>query len=120
MIEEARMLRQDWRSGSESYVRQYLNHGNWGQDEAWTDLAECVFNMFNGLYLLPNELVQRVTEFYDAEEEKTPPLLARRQVVPAGHHLTDDGQVRLAGDDRRVHVDPETGQEDCWEDCWLA
>jgi RNA polymerase primary sigma factor len=64
MIDEARLLRQDWRAGSESYVRQYLNRGNWGQDEAWTDLAECVFNMFTDLYLLPNELVQRTTEYY--------------------------------------------------------
>jgi RNA polymerase primary sigma factor len=66
MIDEARLLRQDWRSSNESYVRQYLNNGNWGQDEAWTDLAECVFNMFTGLYLLPNELVQRMTEYYVA------------------------------------------------------
>jgi len=66
MIDEARLLRQDWRSGNESYVRHYLNKGNWGQDEAWTDLAECVFNMFTGLYLLPNEMVQRITEYYIA------------------------------------------------------
>jgi RNA polymerase primary sigma factor len=67
MIDEARLLRQDWREGSSSYVRQYLNEGNWGQDEIWTDLAECVFNMFTSLYLLPNELVQRMTEYYDGE-----------------------------------------------------
>ncbi len=66
MIDEARLLRQDWRDGSDSYVRQYLNEGNWGQDEVWTDLAECVFNMFTSLYLLPNELVQRLTEHYVA------------------------------------------------------
>jgi RNA polymerase primary sigma factor len=67
MIDEARLLRQDWREGSSSYARQYLNEGNWGQDEIWTDLAECVFNMFTSLYLLPNELVQRMTEYYDGE-----------------------------------------------------
>ena len=68
MIDEARLLRQDWRGGNESYVRQYLNRGNWGQDETWTDLAECVFNMFTGLYLLPNELVQRTREYYEAND----------------------------------------------------
>jgi RNA polymerase primary sigma factor len=66
MIDEARRLRQDWRESDHSYVREYLIHGNWGQDETWTDLAECIFNMFTGLYLLPNELVQRVTEHYVA------------------------------------------------------
>ena len=69
MIDEARLLRQSWRDSSDSYVRQYLNNGNWGQDEVWTDLAECVFNMFTSLYLLPNELVQRLTEYYAAENK---------------------------------------------------
>lgn len=64
MIEEARNLRQNWRNGEESYIRGYLNNGNWGQDEAWTDLAECVFNMFTAFYLLPNELCQKVTDSY--------------------------------------------------------
>lgn len=73
LVEEARLLRQNWREGTDSYVRQYLNEGNWGQDESWTDLAECVFNMFTSLYLLPNELVQRLTEYYAAEEH-LPPL----------------------------------------------
>jgi RNA polymerase primary sigma factor len=66
MIDEARQLRRDWRDGEESYVRQYLNNGNWGQDDVWTDLAECVFNMFTSLYLLPNEMAQRLAEHYVA------------------------------------------------------
>ena len=73
MIDEARLLRQDWRDSTESYVRQYLNKGHWGQDEVWTDLAECVFNMFTSLYLLPNELVQRLTEHYVAENRLPDP-----------------------------------------------
>ena len=73
MIDEARLLRQDWSDSTDSYVRQYLNYGNWGQDEVWTDLAECVFNMFTSLYLLPNELVQRVTEYYVAENKLPSP-----------------------------------------------
>jgi len=75
MIDEARLLRQDWRESSSSYVRQYLNEGNWGQDEIWTDLAECVFNMFTSLYLLPNELVQRMTEYYEVENKLPDPQL---------------------------------------------
>ncbi|MDX1414342.1 MAG: RNA polymerase sigma factor RpoD [Candidatus Promineifilaceae bacterium] len=65
MLAEARQLRQDWRVAQESYTRQYLNKGNWGQDEAWTDLAEFVFNIFTGMYLLPNELVQRTTDEFE-------------------------------------------------------
>lgn len=62
MIDEARALRQNWQERDTSYVRMYLNEGNWGQDDAWTDLADCVFNMFTAFYLLPNELCQRVAE----------------------------------------------------------
>ncbi len=69
LIDEARLLRQDWRNSKGSYVRQYLNGGHWGQDEVWTDLAGCVFNMFTSAYLLPNELVQRLTKYYVAESE---------------------------------------------------
>ena len=69
MLEEARQLRGDWREADESYTRSYLNHGNWGQDEGWTDLAEFVFNIFTCLYLLPNELVQLIVEYYKAQED---------------------------------------------------
>jgi RNA polymerase primary sigma factor len=73
MIDEARLLRQDWRDSKDSYVRYYLNNGNWGQDEVWTDLAECVFSLFTNLYLLPNELVQRLTDYYKAENKLPDP-----------------------------------------------
>ncbi len=69
MLDEARQLRKDWRGADESYARQYLNRGNWGQDEAWTDLAEFVFNIFTGLYLLPNELVLRIQGEYQTLDQ---------------------------------------------------
>ena len=68
MLDEARQLRGDWREADESYTRSYLNMGNWGQDEGWTDLAEFVFNIFTCLYLLPNELVQRIVEYYQSSQ----------------------------------------------------
>src|SRR5690606_33501690 len=40
LLEEARKLRRDWQRNERSYVHRYLNEGTWGQDEAWTDLAE--------------------------------------------------------------------------------
>ncbi len=71
MLEEARQLRKDWRGADESYTRQYLNRGNWGQDEGWTDLADFVFNILTSMYLLPNELVQRILE-QDRLDEQIP------------------------------------------------
>lgn len=66
LADEAEQLRKNWQRDGRSYVRSYLNDGNWGLDEAWTDLAECVFNLLTALYLLPNELRQQLVEYYKA------------------------------------------------------
>ncbi len=114
MIDEARLLRQDWHAADESYVRQYLNYGNWGQDEAWTDLAECVFNMFTGLYLLPNELVQRATEYY-AAFGRAPDIAIYREWMAENevaleynafmvYHLAEEGKSSLTQANLRLVV----------------
>ncbi|MCP4427610.1 MAG: RNA polymerase sigma factor RpoD [Chloroflexi bacterium] len=64
LIEEARQLRRNWREGKESYLRQYLNEGNWGQDDVWTELAKRLFDLFTALYLLPITLSKQVGETY--------------------------------------------------------
>lgn len=66
-IEEARDLRQGWRTRTESYLRQYLNNGNWGQDDAWTDLAQSCFHMLTAVYLLPIDISRRVAAAYKAD-----------------------------------------------------
>ncbi len=60
LLEEARLLRDDWQRGRRSYIYHYLNNGTWGQDEAWTDLAECLFAVFTAVYLFPKELAEQV------------------------------------------------------------
>ncbi|MHB8626831.1 MAG: sigma-70 family RNA polymerase sigma factor [Aggregatilineales bacterium] len=39
-----------------SYVREYLDGGDWGREEAWTALARNLFEVFQALYLLPASL----------------------------------------------------------------
>ncbi|MEM7117578.1 MAG: RNA polymerase sigma factor RpoD [Chloroflexota bacterium] len=65
LIEEARNLRKNWRDMKGSYLREYLNEGRWGQDEAWGDLAEGVFEIFNALYLLPTELSDEALAYFE-------------------------------------------------------
>jgi RNA polymerase primary sigma factor len=62
--EEVQPLRRSWHEGTDSYIRQYLNEGSWGQDDAWTDLAESIFDVFTALYLMPTELSQRFATYY--------------------------------------------------------
>jgi RNA polymerase primary sigma factor len=64
LVDEAQHLRESWQDRGDSYLRHYLNEGNWGQDEAWGDLAESIFKIFTGLYLLPPDLSQRIATYY--------------------------------------------------------
>ncbi len=64
LVEEAQGLRQSWQNGRESYIRAYLNDGNWGQDEIWTELAESCFTVFTALYLLPINRSRMVGDYY--------------------------------------------------------
>ncbi len=64
MVAEAQKLRKGWDANTTSYVRLYLNNGSWGQNDAWTDLANSCFVAFTALYLLPPQLVQQLQEFY--------------------------------------------------------
>ncbi len=62
--EEVQPLRRSWHEGTDSYIRQYLNKGSWGQDDTWTDLAERLFDVFTALYLMPTELSQRFAQYF--------------------------------------------------------
>jgi len=63
-IEEARDLRQGWQKRNESYLRLYLNNGNWGQEDAWLDLAQACFHMFTAVYLLPVDISRQLFQEY--------------------------------------------------------
>lgn len=64
LVDEAQELRQTWQSENYSYVSQYLNRGDWGQDEIWTELARKVFGVYTALYLLPLGRSSMVREYY--------------------------------------------------------
>jgi RNA polymerase primary sigma factor len=64
IIREAQQLRQSWQSSSPSYMRHYLNDGEWGQAEEWSDLAKTVFDIFTALYLMPQDLSDQVCSYY--------------------------------------------------------
>ena len=63
-IEEARDLRKGWQTRTVSYLRQYLNNGSWGQDDAWSDLAQACFHMFTAVYLLPVDISRQLSDMY--------------------------------------------------------
>ena len=69
IIKEAQGLRHSWQSSSPSYLRHYLNEGEWGQAEEWSELARSVFAIFTAVYLMPPSLSEQICEFYIANHD---------------------------------------------------
>jgi len=64
IIREAQQLQQGWKSNSPSYLRHYLNDGNWGQAQEWSGLAKSVFAIFTAIYLMPTTLSDPLCDYY--------------------------------------------------------
>jgi RNA polymerase primary sigma factor len=72
LIDEAVGLHEEWRVDGHSYIRVYLEKGEWGRDDNWTALARSLFEVFQALYLLPPGLREHLREFV-ARQHKLPP-----------------------------------------------
>ncbi|MBI5959247.1 MAG: RNA polymerase sigma factor RpoD [Chloroflexi bacterium] len=68
LISEARNLRRNWNGQDPSYVRLYLEQGDWGKDERWNQVASGLFHVFQSLYLIPAPLQIRLGETFMANE----------------------------------------------------
>lgn len=69
LVYEAQELRQGWHADTPSYLRLFLNNGEWGQDETWTRLAEIMFKVLTAIYLLPNRLSRQMLLYYEQKGE---------------------------------------------------
>jgi RNA polymerase primary sigma factor len=64
LVQEAQMLRSVWQDNGPSYLRAYLEEGEWGHDEGWSQLAIAVFEVYLGLYILPHSLQEQLSSWY--------------------------------------------------------
>ena len=53
LVAEAQSLHAGWEFDSPSYLRAYLDNGNWGVDHLWDNLARHAYSVYLSLYLLP-------------------------------------------------------------------
>ncbi len=113
-IEEARDLRQGWQKRTESYLRLYLNNGNWGQEDTWLDLAQASFHMFTAVYLLPLDISRQMSLVYK-ESGKLPTLEAFHDWLSEDlvglkynefmiYELAEEAKVNLTGANLRLVV----------------
>ena len=61
---EAQALRIDWQSDEPSPLRSYLDQGSWGHDDDWNELARTLFDIYRGLYLLPDTTLDALRIHY--------------------------------------------------------
>ncbi len=73
LVREVQALRRNWNGEATSYIRTYLERGEWGRDEHWTALARSLFEVFQALYLIPTGLQEKVYR-YVQEHKNLPPL----------------------------------------------
>ena len=73
LIHEVQMLRTMWQNSGASYLRSYLEEGRWGHDEAWSQLAIAVFEVYLGLYMLPHSLQEQILSWYDQQGQLPSP-----------------------------------------------
>jgi len=106
VLDEARALRQDWQRDERSYVRHYLNDGGWGQDdEAWLDLADCLFSGFTAAYLLPNELSTLAADHFSVTRSLPPQERVDRWLNDSVTALTyNEFEVRDLAEDAKNNL----------------
>jgi RNA polymerase primary sigma factor len=64
LLAEAQALRIDWQSDEPSLLRTFLERGDWGHNEAWGELANAFFDVYRGLYILPDETLDALRTHY--------------------------------------------------------
>jgi RNA polymerase primary sigma factor len=80
ILQEARSLRQSWKLIDPSYVRSYLDNGQWGEDRRWDTLARYVFSVYVHLYLFPHTCLAELSEIVAAKKDI--PTLNRLKSYP--------------------------------------
>ena len=58
LLAEAQSLHAGWEFDSPSYLRAYLDNGQWGSNHLWDNLARHAYSVFLSLYLLPFNYAQ--------------------------------------------------------------
>ncbi len=114
LLTEAKELRVSWRNQEHSYIRQYLNNGNWGQDDAWADLASSCFVIFTAAYIIPLDILQEIIDYFTEKGEMPPPKTYQKWLSKAKgslnynefmiYELAEEAKVNLTGANLRLVV----------------
>lgn len=65
---ESQSLHAGWEFESPSYLRAYLDNGQWGSNHLWDNLARHAYSVFLSLYLLPYKYAEWLLEYVRAHQ----------------------------------------------------
>jgi RNA polymerase primary sigma factor len=68
LIRESKRLRQNWWRQVQSYLHSYLKLREWGHDDEWNQLARPLFQVFEGLYLMPEEIQNKLLAYLETHK----------------------------------------------------
>src|SRR3990172_4899375 len=89
IIDEAQQVMSNWDEDNRSYVRNYLRQREWGRDEPWNEMAEHLFEVMHGLYLLRFDEQMKIRG-YSREHDELPPDPLVRQWMNTDPNTLDD------------------------------
>ncbi len=99
MLAEAQLLKRQWQADDPSYLRTYLDNGQWGRDAAWEVLVRQAFTIFLTMYLLPDALAQSMLDFL-TKSETMPSLTWLKRHLPEDKKLAAEiDEVHRRADD---------------------
>jgi len=89
IIDEIQMINDNWDVSNNSYIRKYLNQGDWGRDDEWTGYAVLLFDIAHALCMLPLE-IQMEIRGYARKNETIAPVEEFEKWVAASDDLPEE------------------------------
>jgi RNA polymerase primary sigma factor len=93
VLASAQVLRQGWDADCPSYLRAFLDNGQWGRDIQWNGLAANAFNLFVSLYMLPPHLADWLTKYCQQYRTSYPSIRSLYRNLPLEDDLKYDTQI---------------------------
>ncbi len=90
VLAEAQTLRNGWELDAPSYLRAFLDNGQWGTETLWNRLAGHAFNLFTGLYILPAGVVDWLKRYCKAKNSACPSAKSLEKHLPPEEELVSD------------------------------
>ncbi|GJQ34569.1 MAG: hypothetical protein JETCAE01_05790 [Anaerolineaceae bacterium] len=94
LLAEAQSLHAGWEFDSPSYLRAYLDNGQWGGNHLWDNLARHAYSVYLCLYLLPYKYAAWLVEHVRAHHGFPSQRTLFRNLPPDGELTAEINAVR--------------------------